>query len=82
MKYCRFLRVRSKNYKQYNYCINEKREVSREKCSKCKDKEYIFYKSIKKKSKYLRKLEKNRKSILTENLKICYVCGKKSDKYA
>ena len=78
MKYCRFLRVRSKNYKQYSYCQNKKEEVSREECSRCKDKEYIFYKSIKKKSKYLRRLEKNRKSILTENLKICYICGKKA----
>lgn len=78
MKNCRFLTRRSKKYKSYMFCRNSKKEVSREDCSQCKEKEYIFYNSIKRKSKKIRKLEKNRKSILTGDLKICYICHKKA----
>ena len=78
MKYCVFLRVRSKNYEKYKYCVELKKEVTGEICSNCKFRQNIFYNSIKRKSKELRKLERNRKSILTENLKTCYLCRKKA----
>lgn len=76
---CKDLRIRSKKYIKFLYCRKQKRNITYDNCKRCKDfKSKKIYK-IKNKSKKLAKAEKQRFSILTNNLEICYVCGKKKD---
>ena len=78
MKQCVYLRIRSKNYQKYKFCKYKNKIISGEDCIGCLNRINLFANSIKRKSKKLRKLEKNRKSILTNDLKTCYICGKKA----
>ena len=73
---CKYLTIRSKNYIKYEYCRNQKKEITREICNKCKFKCYPEYanKKMKTKSSKLGNLERKRKSILTDNLDVCYLC--------
>ena len=50
-------------------------------CKNCLNRNVVANKSIqiKKKTSKLQKLEKNRFSILTNNLEQCYFCGKRKD---
>jgi len=75
---CKHFSIRSKKYQRYKYCRKQKKEINYEVCSKCKLKEYSSCYEIKNKSKKLAKLESKRTSILTENLKVCYICGQKA----
>lgn len=76
---CIYQRIRTKNYIKYVYCLKRKKEVTYKTCSNCKSKEYKKVKEIKKKSSKLAKLERNRFSILTNDLEHCYICHSKKD---
>lgn len=78
---CIYLRFRSKKYQKYIYCKKKKKEISFCDCKNCKYKTFKKVKELKKKTKKLKKLENNRFSIITDNLKICYICNqnKKED---
>lgn len=74
---CKFLRIRSKKYIKYCYCLLLKQEINKDFCYFCKDREYKNTCKIKKKSKKLGYLERQRdKGIVKEG--ICDVCGKYS----
>ena len=76
---CIYLKIRTKKYKKYIYCKQRKKNAEFKECKVCKYKEYKKKKELKKKSKKLRSLESKRYSILTDNLKVCYICGEKKD---
>lgn len=82
MNYCIYIKKR-KN-KPFCKLLNEETTLCQ--CQQCNNKEYktknkknSFYKSnrsqIKRKSSKLAKLERNRKSIFTDDLEHCYLCG-------
>lgn len=71
---CINFRFRTKNYQKYIYCTKKKKKIQYEECEDCKYKEYKQVKELKKKSNKLKRLENNRFSIITDNLKICYIC--------
>lgn len=73
---CIYLRVRAKKYKKYIYCKHKMQEINFKTCKNCKNKQYKEQKELKKKSNKLKKLEAKRYSILTSNLKVCYICEK------
>ena len=77
---CIYLKVRTKKYKKYIYCNKKKNKIEFQDCVNCKNKEYKKLYQIKKKSTKLRKMEAKRYSILTNNLKICYICNKNEKK--
>ena len=56
-------------------------EITYMSCKKCLNRNVVANKhiQIKKKTSKLQKLEKNRFSILTNNLEQCYICGKSKD---
>lgn len=74
---CINFRIRTKNYEKYLYCIKKHQKIEFKDCRNCKDKDFKPVKELKKKSKKLKKLEAKRFSIITNNLKICYVCQKR-----
>lgn len=74
---CKHLKIRSKKYKKYYYCSILKQEISFNDCINCGYKEYKEYKPIKKRTYSLAKAEKERFSIITNNLDKCVICGKK-----
>ena len=74
---CKNFRFRTKDYQKYIYCVKKKKKIQYDECKDCKYKEYKQVKEIKKKSKKLKKLEDNRFSIITDNLKVCYICRKR-----
>lgn len=75
---CKYYRTRTKKYKKYGYCIKYKKEASLF-CKKCNTIEYKEIKTIKKRTNKQAKAEKNRKSIFTNDLNHCIICGKKRD---
>ena len=74
---CINFRFRTKDYQKYIYCTKKKKKIQYEECQDCKCKEYKQGKELKKKSNRLKRLENNRFSIITDNLKICYICKQK-----
>lgn len=74
---CKHLKIRQKSYKRHLYCNIFKKEVQYANCKNCKYKEYKERKPIKKRSYSLSKAEKNRYSIITNDLTKCIICGKK-----
>lgn len=74
---CINFRFRTKDYQKYIYCVKNKKKIQYDECKDCKYKEYKQVKEIKKKSKKLKKLEDSRFSIITDNLKVCYICRKR-----
>ena len=74
---CINLKFRQKNYEMYLYCSIQKKVIDFKDCRNCKYKEFKTVKEIKKKSNKLKKLEDKRFSIITSNLKICYICEQK-----
>lgn len=74
---CINFRFRTKDYQKYIYCIKRKKKIQYEECKDCKYKEYKQVKELNKKSNKLKRLENNRFSIITDNLKICYICKQK-----
>ena len=77
---CIHQRIRTKNYIKYVYCLKKKEEVTYKICSNCKSRDYKKVKVIKKKSSKLAKLERNRFSILTNDLEHCYICTERGIK--
>nr|DAQ61943.1 MAG TPA: Recombination enhancement function protein nuclease, DNase, HYDROLASE.4A [Caudoviricetes sp.] len=73
---CIYLTIRTKKYEKYIYCRKKKSEIEFKDCKSCNYKEFKQMKELKKKSNKLKKLEAKRYSILTENLKVCYICTK------
>lgn len=74
---CINLRIRTKDYKKYIYCLKKKRQIQYKDCVNCKYKTYKQVKELKKKSKKQKKLEDKRFSIITSNLDVCYICNKR-----
>lgn len=76
---CKYLKIRTKDYKKYIYCsnLNIKKKIEFKDCRNCRFEEYKPIKELKKKSEKLKKLEAKRYSILTDNLTICYICQKR-----
>lgn len=75
---CKNLRIRSKNYKKYGYCVKYKKEVPIF-CKECEQIEYKEIKPIKKRTSKQTKAETKRYSIFTSDLDSCIICGKKRD---
>ena len=73
---CINLKIRTKDYQKYIYCSKKKKQINFINCKECKFKEYKPIKELKKKSKKQKKLEDNRFSIITSELKVCYICTK------
>ena len=76
MSQCKNLKVRSKKYQKYFYCLKLKQEIDVKKCLTCEYKDYKTQKKWKTRSKKLNKLERNRTSILTNDKKHCFLCNK------
>lgn len=74
---CIHLKIRTKKYEKYIYCKQKKKKIEFKECKNCKHKEYKKTKKLKKKSNKLKNLESKRYSIITDNLKVCYVCKQK-----
>ena len=74
---CMYLKIRSRKYQKYIYCKQKDKEINFYDCKSCKDKDFKKTKELKKKSNKLKNLEAKRFSIITNNLKICYVCQKR-----
>lgn len=74
---CMYLKIRSRKYQKYIYCKQKNKEINFCDCKSCKDKDFKKTKELKKKSNKLKNLESKRFSIITNNLKICYVCQKR-----
>lgn len=66
-----------KGYIKTPYCKTKK--IWNPTCYGCEDKEYKVYKPIKKVSKKRAKAERERYSILTNDLNKCYICGAKEN---
>ena len=77
--YCKYYTVRSKKGIKYSYCRLLKREITLSYCQECDNKGYKRYKTMKSRSSKQAKLERNRFSILTNDLDHCIVCGAKKD---
>ena len=60
-------------------CKISKQQVILEQCKKCLKFNPRVNKAIKKKSSKLKKIEKERFSILTDNLEKCYYCSRKAN---
>ena len=76
--YCLYIKKR----KNKPYCSLLKKEITLSYCRECVNKEYKNAqknKNIVHKSKKIAKLERNRKSVFTNDLEHCYLCGKKKE---
>ncbi len=71
---CKHITQRSYQKQAFLYCRKDKKQITYDNCRKCLKIEYRQYKPIKKKSNKLSKLEKQRFSILTNDLKHCFAC--------
>lgn len=80
---CMYLRIRTKDYKRFLYCNHpeNRKQIKFKNCKECSYKEFKKIKKLKKKSNKLKNLESKRFSILTDNMKTCYICNnaKKKD---
>ncbi len=74
---CKSLKIRSKKYKSYYYCSILKREIKIDECYNCTHKEYKIYNPLKKRTYMQSKKEKDRFSIIYQDLTKCCVCGSK-----
>lgn len=78
---CKNIRIRSRKYQKYYYCMRKKQEIDISNCYNCSYKEYKQYRKMNQKSKKLRQLEDNRTSIITEDMEHCYLCQKMMKKH-
>ena len=76
---CKHLKYRRKQGIIYMYCSKKRiqGDLRENICDGCIEREFKSYKSLKKITKKQKTLENNRYSILTNNLKTCYVCKKR-----
>lgn len=77
-KYCIYQRNRTKNYKPILYCKNLRQQVTWEQCKNCSMVERGRVMVIKNKSNKLAKDEKNRFSIVQEDMSYCFFCDKQA----
>lgn len=78
---CKYKKIRTKKGIKYGYCTLNKKEVNLFNC-RCESIEMKNISTKKKKplkSSKITKLERDRYSILTNNLKVCIECGKNKD---
>ena len=80
---CINFKMRSKDYKKIFYCAMLKKEIDLQSCNKCPHKVYKFVKPMPRATKPIKqrtskqaKAEKNRFSILTDDLTKCIECGR------
>ena len=71
---CKHITKRSYQRRAFIWCRKLKKEITWDDCKNCVENEPRENKPIKKKSNKLAKLERNRFSILTEDLNHCYIC--------
>lgn len=76
---CKHLAKRSYQRKAYIYCRSKKKIITFNNCKKCLKFEPRNNKPIKKKTNKLNRMERNRYSILTSDLDICWVCKTEKD---
>lgn len=74
---CIYLTRRSKRYSSYWFCRLAKEVITLDKCKSCSELKYKEIKAIKNKTKKQAKLENSRYSIITDDLKHCYICTQK-----
>ena len=77
---CKHLRIRSRKYNYYGYCIKYKKEVPIF-CKECNNIEYKQYNAMKSRTYKQTKREKERFSIIYRDLNKCCECGLKSGDY-
>lgn len=77
-KFCLYQRKRQRNYKPYLYCTNIKQEITWQDCQNCSMIERVVNMKIKKKNNKLAKAEKNRFSIIQDDMSICFFCGRQA----
>ena len=75
---CKNLKIRTKKGKKFGYCTLYQKEVPIFSCN-CNNKEYKHYKTLKPRTNKQAKKEKERFSILTNDLEHCILCGQKKD---
>ena len=75
---CKNLKIRTKKGKKFGYCTLYQKEVPIFSCI-CNNKEYKRYKTLKSRTNKQAKKEKERFSILTNDLEHCILCGQKKD---
>ena len=73
---CKHITKRSYQRRAFIWCRKLKKEITWDDCKNCVESEPRENKPIKKKSNKLAKLERNRFSILTDDLEHCYICKK------
>lgn len=78
-KYCIHQRNRTKNYKPILYCKNLRQQVTWEQCKNCSMVEKGRVTTIKNKSNKLAKDEKNRFSIVQEDMSYCFFCDRQAE---
>ena len=71
---CIYLTKRSRKYSPYWFCRLNKEEIALDKCKSCSKLKYKEIKAIKNKTNKQAKLENSRYSIITDDLKHCYIC--------
>ena len=71
---CKHITKRSYQRRAFIWCRKLKKEITWDDCKNCVENEPRENKPIKKKSNKLAKLERNRFSILTDDLEHCYIC--------
>lgn len=77
-KYCIYQRNRTKKYKPILYCKNLRQQVTWEQCKNCSMVERGRVTTIKNKSNKLSKKEKNRFSIVQEDMSYCFFCDRQA----
>ena len=79
---CKHITIRTKNNSKFFFCRLYKRQIPLNlmQCKNCKDFKQKEYKPIKKRTKKQAKLERNRFSIITEDLEHCYICTERGIK--
>ncbi len=77
---CIYLTQRTKKYESYFFCKFNKQKITLSDCKKCSELKYKEMKPIRKKSKKQAKIERNRFSIITNDLEHCYICAERGIK--
>lgn len=71
---CKDFRIRTKKYERYFFCKNKNKQITLLECENCSEFDFKRNKAIKRQSKKKVKLENSRFSIITNDLKHCYIC--------
>lgn len=79
---CKYITVRTEKKSKFFFCRLYKRQIPLNlvQCKECADFKYKEYKPINKRTKKQVKLENSRFSIITDDLKHCYICTERGIK--